>query len=263
MPDGLHYCGDREVIGAPFQLVDYRVGLVVRGDDMSALAGRPDAPARLSRMLIRLLVDLHGVDPAAIGLDDLGKPVGFLDRAVAGWARRGLAATEGTPARRRVEEVAQRLAGQRFGDRPPTLLHCDLKLDNCILEPTNLTANAVVDWDMGTRGDPLFDLATLLSYWAEPGDPDCMIRLRQMPTTQPGFWSRREAAEHYAKLTGRPIDDLPALLVLARLKLGIIFLQLHRQWVTGAVTDRRYETFGQLGADLLDHAADLARSPDL
>jgi aminoglycoside phosphotransferase (APT) family kinase protein len=263
VPEGLHYCADRGVIGAPFQLIAYRPGLVVRGDDMSALAHRPEAPARLSETMVATLARLHAVEPDEIGLGDLGKPDGFLERAIAGWMRRGLAATEGTPAARRVEEVAARLVGQSFAQRAPTLLHCDVKLDNCILDPETLAPNAVVDWDMGTRGDPLFDLATMLSYWAEPGDPDCLIRLGQMPTTQAGFWSRREAAERYAVLTGRAIDDLPALLVLTRLKLGIIFLQLHRQWVTGAVTDPRYEAFGRLGADLLDHAADLSRKPEL
>lgn len=258
VPNGLHYCADREVIGAPFQLIEYRSGLVVRGDDMSALADRPEAASRLSAVMIETLSELHEVDPEAVGLGDLGKPAGFLDRAVAGWAKRGLAATEGTPGARRVEEVARRLARCRFGERAPVLLNCDFKLDNMILDPATLAPNAVVDWDMGTRGDPLFDLATTLSYWAEPGDPDCMLRLGQMPTTKPGFWTRREAAERYAALTGRATDDLPALLVLTRLKLAIIFLQLHKQWVGGAVTDPRYEGFGRLGADLLDHAADLS-----
>ena len=61
---------------------------------------------------------------------------------------------------------------------------------------------ALIDWDMGTRGDPLFDLATLLSYWAEPGDPAALHQLQQMPTAQPGFWSRAQMAKRYAELTG-------------------------------------------------------------
>ncbi|TDR93565.1 phosphotransferase family protein [Enterovirga rhinocerotis] len=263
VPEGLHYCADPGVIGAPFQLIAYRRGLVIRGDDMSPLAHRPDAPGRLSAMLVETLARLHAVDPASVGLDDLGRPAGFIERGIAGWAKRGGLVTEGTPAARMVEEVASRLAAQRFAERAPTLLHCDFKLDNVILDPVSLGPNAVVDWDMGTRGDPLFDLATMLSYWAQPGDPDCMLRLHQMPTTQPGFLSRREAAELYASATGRDISDLPAMLVLCRLKLGIIFLQLHRQWVTGAVTDPRYEAFGRLGADLVAHAADLSLKPEL
>jgi aminoglycoside phosphotransferase (APT) family kinase protein len=112
---------------------------------------------------------------------------------------------------------------------------------------------------MSTRGDPLFDLATLLSYWAEPGDPDCLRSLGQMPTASPGFWTRRMAAERYAALTGRDISDLPAMRVLAMLKLGIVFLQLHRQWIGGAVTDPRYQRFRETGEELLLHTRNIAK----
>jgi aminoglycoside phosphotransferase (APT) family kinase protein len=161
-----------------------------------------------------------------------------------------------------VGAISAWLEHQRFRERTPTLLHCDFKLDNVILDPATLAPVAVVDWDMGTRGDPLFDLATLLSYWAEPGDPECLIHLDQMPTARPGFMSRAEAARRYASLTGRDLDDLPAMRVLCLLKLGVVFLQLHRQWARGAVTDPRYATFDRVGADLLELAGDLTRAPD-
>jgi aminoglycoside phosphotransferase (APT) family kinase protein len=107
-----------------------------------------------------------------------------------------------TPVRRVIDEIHQWLDAQPFEARRPTILHRDLKLNNVIIDPSTLTARAVVDWDMGTRGDPLFDLATLLSYWSEPADPECLRTLNQMPTTLPGFWSRDVAARRYAALTG-------------------------------------------------------------
>ena len=262
VPRGLHYCGDASIIGVPFQLIEYRPGLVLRGSDISALSGREDAPATLSLMLVSTLAKIQAVDPAAVGLDDLGRPDGFITRAIAGWTKRGLAVAEGSPAGRLVNEISGWLGRQSFRERRPTLLHCDFKLDNIILEPSTLAPVAVVDWDMGTRGDPLFDLATLLSYWSEPGDPECLIRLDQMPTAKPGFWSRAEAARHYAELTGYDIGDLPAMRVLCLLKLGVVFLQLHRQWVTGAVTDERYAGFDRIGADLLQLTADLTLRPE-
>jgi aminoglycoside phosphotransferase (APT) family kinase protein len=213
-------------------------------------------------MLVSTLAKIQAVDPAAVGLDDLGRPDGFITRAIAGWTKRGLAVAEGSPAGRLVNEISGWLGRQSFRERRPTLLHCDFKLDNIILEPSTLAPVAVVDWDMGTRGDPLFDLATLLSYWSEPGDPECLIRLDQMPTAKPGFWSRAEAARHYAELTGYDIGDLPAMRVLCLLKLGVVFLQLHRQWVTGAVTDERYAGFDRIGADLLQLTADLTLRPE-
>ena len=259
IPRGLHLCDDLSVIGVPFQLIEYRPGLVVKGDDTSALPATPDVPGRLCAMMIETLAALHAVDPAEVGLDGLGKPAGFVARAIAGWAKRGALVANGTRSEQTISAIAEWLSARSFGERSPTLLHCDFKLDNLILDPATLEPAALVDWDMGTRGDPLFDLATLLSYWSEAGDPAAMLDLRQMPTARPGFWSRDEAAARYAEVTGRPIADLHAMLVLARLKLGVVFLQLHQQWVNGAVDDPRYEGFGPLGHDLIAFAEETRR----
>ena len=87
-----------------------------------------------------------------------------------------------------LSEVLDWLRRRVPADAPPSLIHSDFKLDNMILAPETLAPVAVIDWDMGTRGDPLWDLAVMLSYWAEPEDPACFHRMRQMPTAQPGFW---------------------------------------------------------------------------
>ncbi len=259
VPRSIHFCADTSVIGVPFQLIEYRSGLVIRGSDISPLRDRPEAPVRLCKMLIELMAALHATDAAAVGLQDLGRPTGFLRRNIKNWTERGLRVVAEKPLRDIVLEISGWLDAQYFEERSPTVLHCDLKLDNVIIDPATLTARAVVDWDMGTRGDPLFDLATLLSYWAEPGDPECLRQLDQMPTASPGFWSRDEAAQRYSAITGRRIDDLHAIRVVALLKLGIVFLQLHGQWVQGAVNDPRYRGFRRLGEGLLLHTRDIAK----
>lgn len=254
----LHYCERRDVIGVPFQLIEYRSGVVLSGADLAPFASHADAPRTLCEMLVTTLASLHGVDAQAVGLGDLGKPDGFIARAIAGWSKRGALVAGSDTTRKLLDEVSQWLARQRFRERPATLLHCDFKLDNMILNPETLSPVALVDWDMGTRGDPLFDLATLLSYWAEPGDPLAWRELRQMPTAHPGFWTRAEVAKRYATVTGCDLDDLPAMRVLALFKLGIVFLQLHRQWVNGAVKDERYADFARLGENMVLIARDVA-----
>lgn len=254
----LHYCERRDVIGVPFQLIEYRSGIVVRGVDLAPAASHADAPRMLCEMLVTTLASLHKVDAQAVGLGDLGKPDGFIARAIAGWSKRGALVAGSDAARKLLDDVAQWLARQRFRERAATLLHCDFKLDNMILNPETLSPVALVDWDMGTRGDPLFDLATLLSYWAEPGDPLAWRELRQMPTALPGFWTRTEVAQRYAAATGCDLDDLPTMRVLALFKLGIVFLQLHRQWVNGAVKDERYADFARLGENMVLIARDVA-----
>ena len=102
---------------------------------------------------------------------------------------RGLALDLEPQARRLIGEIGDWLGRQSVRPRAPTLLHSDFKLDNMIVEPVTLAPVAVVDWDMGTRGDPLFDLATLLSYWAEEADPACMHDMKQLPTAAPGATS--------------------------------------------------------------------------
>jgi aminoglycoside phosphotransferase (APT) family kinase protein len=258
VPKSLHLCESRDVIGVPFQLIEYRAGIVVRGTDMSPIASHPDAPALLCDMLVTTLASLHKVDARSVGLEDLGKPEGFIARAIAGWSKRGALVAESIQTRALINDISDWLGRQRFLERGATILHCDFKLDNLILDPADLRPLALIDWDMGTRGDPLFDLATLLSYWVEPDDPPALHQLQQMPTANPGFWSRAEVAKRYAALTGCDLTDLSAMRVLALLKLGVVFLQLHRQWINGAVKNHRYEKFGQLGEDLLLIARDLA-----
>lgn len=258
IPKSLHLCESRDVIGVPFQLIEYRAGIVVRGTDMSPVASHSDASALLCNMLVTTLASLHKVDARSVGLDNLGKPEGFVARAVAGWSKRGALVAETAQAKALINDISSWLGRQRFRERDATLLHCDFKLDNIILNPADLSPIALIDWDMGTRGDPLFDLATLLSYWAEPVDPAALHELQQMPTSQAGFWSRAAVTKRYAEVTGCDLSDLPAMRVLALLKLGVVFLQLHRQWVNGAVKNHRYAEFGQLGEDLLLIARDLA-----
>jgi aminoglycoside phosphotransferase (APT) family kinase protein len=255
VPRGIHLCTQLDVLGVPFQLIEYREGVVIRGVDLPF----PDRAAQLSEMLVVTLAQLHAVDPTAVGLDELGRPEGFVGRAIEGWYRRGLQVVEGPSEQRWLQEIGTWLAAQKVGARRPALLHCDFKLDNCILDPGTLQPNAVIDWDMGTRGDPLFDLATMLSYWTEPGDPPCMHRLRQMPTALPGFPTRDEMVRRYARLTGHDVSDYPVFRLLALLKLGVVFLQLHARWRSGAVGDERYADFRRLGAELLEYTHSLLR----
>ena len=99
-----------------------------------------------------------------------------------------------------------------------------------ILDPASFAPVAVIDWDMGTRGDPLWDLAVLLSYWIEPEDPSSLHDMRQMPTAAPGFWRRHEVRDAYCRLSGRNVADFPFYRVLSLLRSGIVFLQLYDRY---------------------------------
>lgn len=253
-------CEDRAILGAPFQLIEYRAGRAVRGQDLSAIRGDEDLGAVLAPMMADLLANLHSVDVQACRLDDLGKPQGFVQRAVKRWAGRAVETLADGSDAVLAREVADYLTSyfDRWEDRPPVLLHSDFKLDNMILAENSLRPIALIDWDMATRGDPLFDLATLLSYWSEPGDPDCMIRLKQMPTALPGFPTRAEMVQAYEAASGRDLTGLKGMRVLCQVKLAVVFLQLHARWRDGSLGDERYAEFGTLGRDLLEFSRDIA-----
>jgi aminoglycoside phosphotransferase (APT) family kinase protein len=257
VPRSLHLCIDPAVIGAQFQLLEYRPGLVVRATMPPELAGRPEAGARLSNVLLETLAAIHAVDAEAVGLGDLGRPEGFLGRAVAGWSKRGLAAKEdGTDALH--EDVQWWLRRHAVPDGAPALLHNDFKLDNVILNPADLSPVGVVDWDQGTRGDPLLDFATLLTYWTETDDPPALHDMAQMPATAVGFLSREQAVARYAALTGRDLSDFRFHRVLAMYKLGVIFLQLGYRYRVGATAEPRYAPLSGIGTGIVEFAHDIA-----
>lgn len=257
-PDSFHLCLDQSILGAPFQLLEFRSGLVVRGASPSPPFDSEAAARALCRELVRTLAALHAVDAEQAGLGDLGRPEGFFSRQVEGWAKRAAKILSSDAPRRIVDEILRWLRAQRPQSLAPTLLHSDFKLDNCLLAP-DARIVAILDWDMGTRGDPLMDLATLLSYWTEPGDPPCMHELRQMPTARPGFWKRDEVVAAYASATGRDVSDYPAWRALALFKLGVVFLQLHGNWIRGVAGDERYAAFQRLGEELFAYARDVIR----
>lgn len=251
-PRSLHYCADESVLGAHFLIMEYRPGLVIGHQLPSKLNGLSAGPG-LSSMLATVLASLHAVDPGRVGLGEFGKPEGFLTRTTNGWTKRA-EAVSGDRDQLIVSEISQWLARCVPPELPATLLHSDFKLDNIVLDPATLKPLAVLDWDMCTRGDPLFDLATLLSYWVEPSDPDAMHRLKQMPTATEGFYSRSEMMSAYASITGRDISNFHFYRVLALFKLGVVFLQLYSRYLSGATTDARYAEFGDLGHGILEFA---------
>ena len=257
VPRGLHLCDDPSVIGQRFQIVEYRSGLVIREHMPPDLAGRKDVGARLSQVLLETMAAIHAVDTKAVGLDDLGRPDGFLARAVSGWNKRGWAAREdGTDSLHL--DVSAWLEKHIVPDGKPALLHNDFKLNNMILNPADFSPVAVVDWDQGTRGDPLFDFATLLSYWIHADDPWAMHDMEQMPADEACLCPRQEAVAAYARITGRDVSDFLFHRVLAMYKLSVIFLQLGLRYRSGVTTEPRYAPLTAIGTGILEFTHEIA-----
>jgi aminoglycoside phosphotransferase (APT) family kinase protein len=249
-PRCLFLCEDIAILGAPFLIMEYRRGIVIGGTLPAPHAGNPQAGRTLTATLCSVLSDLHAVDAGAAGLDRLGRPEGFLARTAQGWAKRAELAWEGT-APAVAGEILDWLDREPVIEGPAVLLHNDFKLDNFILDPASLAPRALIDWDLGTRGDSLWDLAVLLSYWTEPGDPGTMHDLAQMPTTEPGFPTRAGFIERYARLSGRDVGSVRQFRAVAQFRLAVVFRQIFRRYRDSGEANPRAGAFDELAEGLL------------
>jgi aminoglycoside phosphotransferase (APT) family kinase protein len=227
-PRAIALCSDEAILGAPFLISSFCEGRVIRGAQFVAA---PHTMAAISQMMIQQLVALHAIDVEKSGLADLGRPSDFAARTLRGWTKRVVAANDGTipdaaaPVIRWLEANVPSVAA------PFVLLHNDFKLDNIIVDPQDpAIPRAVLDWDQATLGDPLFDLATLLSYWAEEGDPPILAMMQQMPSLADGFLSREQAVDYYCALTGASMSHFRFFRVLAQFKLAVVVLQLYARY---------------------------------
>ncbi len=238
-PRGYLFCDDAAVLGADFFIMERRRGEVVRETIPSALARHADAPRRLSFALVEAMAELHALDPAACGLVDLGRPEGFVDRQLDGWAKRwALARPDG--ASDEMDRIHERLARGKPAPSRASIVHNDLKLDNCQFSPESPDrVSSIFDWDMTTLGDPLVDLGTLLNYWPDATDTEATQRGTRPGLARVRLPSRAEITTRYTALTGADPDAARWWEAFALWKTVVVVVQLHRRWVRGESTDPR------------------------
>ena len=261
-PKPYFFCEDESVIGAPFYVMERRTGVVL--DDSFPEGVEPDEELcrGVSRTVADTLVELHAVDLGESGLEDLGKPEGFLRRQTEGWISRYDKAK--TDEIGEVGPLTDWLASNVPESPEPTVIHNDYKLNNLVLDPDDLTrVRAVLDWEMATVGDPLFDLAVSLSYWVEPGDPDELKAVMPTVTSTPGFMTRKEIIDRYAEQSGRDLSGMHWYVVFGYFKLAGILQQIYVRWKNGQTRDDRFSGFGERVRTLILHAEHLSRTGDV
>jgi aminoglycoside phosphotransferase (APT) family kinase protein len=257
-PRSYVFCDDADVVGAPFFIMERRHGIVVQNTVPDVFGGGNDPVAnrKLSEVVVDTLADFHAVDPGEAGLADLGRPEGFLERQVMGWARRWDAAKhEDNPL---AEELAGWLVDTMPTSPPPTLLHNDWRLDNMAVAVNDPgTCVAVYDWDMCTQGDPLADLGTVMAVWYDAGEMPSA--LNPMPTTRPGFMSRDAAISRYVERSGIEVTDVDWYVVFGTFKLAAVLQQIFIRWHRGQTGDDRFARYGEGAARLIQLADERRR----
>ena len=246
---------DDSVNGAPFYVMRFVDGLVLRNPEIAASLGEPVRRAAADS-LVDTLVDLHALAPADVGLGDLSRPDGYVERLLRRW--RGQWDKSKTRELPLVEEVAERLARNIPPQERTSIVHGDYRLDNAIVDPDDGTIRAILDWELCTLGDPLADVGMLLMYWAEPGDE--VSPLFWAPTTAPGFPDRKEVAARYTARSGRDLAEIDFYVALALWKVAVVLEGVHARYVAGAYgeADESWHHFGEIVPKLAEAAADAA-----
>jgi len=257
-PRPLAYCEDPAILGAPFYLMERRRGVVIRRQPPKGMKLDESETRRLSAALIDGLAQLHGLDWAAAGLTELGKPHGYARRQVEGWTRRWQAAQ--TDELARLDAVAAWLAAElpADADADPALIHNDYKYDNVLLDaddPGRIIA--VLDWEMATIGSPRMDLGTTLGYWVEAGDDPRLQGLAFGPTNLPGSLTRAELIDRYQQQRGIAVGDGVYYRVFGLFKIAVILQQIYARYRKGATQDSRFAALGYF-VTMLAEIADAA-----
>lgn len=244
------HCTDEAVLGAEFYVMQRLRGVIVRRDLPENVTLSPDAASRLCEQLLDVQAALHNTDISAAGMDDFGKPEGYIERQVTGWnTRYRNARTDDVPD---CEALMQWLEARIPDVTRRAIIHNDYKLDNVVFDESLEHIIGVLDWEMATLGDPVMDFACSMAYWVQADDPEPMQQIRMGPTHLPGMLSREEMLARYRDKTGQSIDDWPFYQVFGLFRLAVIAQQIYKRFVEGKTADKRFKRFGALPGVLGD-----------
>jgi aminoglycoside phosphotransferase (APT) family kinase protein len=253
-PEPFIYSEDETIMGCPFYIMERIKGIILRRDFPADLILTPPQVKELYHKVLSIQYELHTIDYISIGLENLGKPDGYVKRQVTGWSERYRAAkTADAPD---AEKVMAWLEEHMPADtKEPGIIHNDFKLDNIVLDESNpLNVVGVLDWEMATIGDPLMDLGSSLAYWIQNNDHPDMQAIRMMPTNAEGAPTRKELACHYSELSGLKIDNFDFYYCFGLFRLAVIAQQIYYRYYHGQTKDERFQAM-IFGVHVLVNAA--------
>jgi aminoglycoside phosphotransferase (APT) family kinase protein len=241
-------CEDPAYIGAPFYLMEHLRGAVIRSPNVPGsepcFAETEGQRCAVSEGMIDLIVALQSVDWRAVGLEQFGRPDGYLERQLKRWTdqlNRTLPLTRPLPI---MEKIRNWLALHLPASQPATIVHGDFKLDNVIWNVSSHPRPlALLDWEMSTIGDPLADLGWMLTYWSEPSDSEARRGVVSSMDPAPGFFSRDEMVELYQQRSGRSVRDVAFYEAFALFKLAIILEGSYSRHLSGQADDPIFATY--------------------
>jgi aminoglycoside phosphotransferase (APT) family kinase protein len=253
VPRPLLLCEDPDVLGAPFYLMEFVTGTPYRSDKELVSLGT-ERTTKIADALVDTLVDLHAVDPAAVGLGDFGRPEGFLERQLRRWKKQ----LDGSRSRDLpgIDELHDRLVAALPVSPEPTIVHGDYRLDNVLVDADD-RITAVLDWEMSTLGDPLTDLALLVAY----ADRDKVsLPFVSNASAAPGYPSIDEVVARYAERSGRDVSALNWYVGSAFFKLAVILEGIYYRFSKGQTVGAGFESVGAGVVPLVAHGNEILKN---
>jgi aminoglycoside phosphotransferase (APT) family kinase protein len=233
VPVTVGLCTDEEVNERPFYVMEFVEGHILRSAPQAEAAFDEATRRRVGDEMADTLVALHAVDPDAVGLGDLGRHEGYIERQLKRWrGQYDQMQVEGGPDYGGlVERVSDELARRIPKQQRTSVVHGDYRMDNVVLADDG-SVRAILDWEICTLGDPLADLGLLMVYWADPSDSMAVLGLS--PTTAPGFSTRAQVLERYATVSDLDVSSVNYYVAFGYWKLACILQGVYARYVAGA-----------------------------
>ncbi|MEP6658825.1 MAG: phosphotransferase family protein [Acidimicrobiales bacterium] len=226
----LGYCDDIEVNGAPFYVMGFVDSFVVRDQATARAVLEPAARRHAGESLADTLAAIHAVDPDAVGLGDLGRKEGYIERQLKRWYSQWTQSkTRELPA---VDDVYRHLSARIPEQGAATIVHGDYRLDNCMVDAAGDVV-AVLDWEICTLGDPMADVGLLKVYWSGPHD--AVAGLAAPATAVEGFLDRDDVLARYASASGCDLSRVDFYVAFAYWKLACIVEGVYARYLHGAM----------------------------
>ena len=257
VPETLYYSDDESVIGSEFYVMRKVEGQVIKNEIPAEWQFSAADNRRFCEGFWKKLIELHKVDYVAAGLEDFGKPRGYVERQVLGW--------NGRYERAMTSDVDDFVDVRNWlvEQMPPesgrySVLHGDFRIDNVILDENDpCDILAVLDWEICALGEPLMDLGNALAYWVEADDPDSLQALVMQPSSAAGMLTRREILDFYQQQTGIDTSDFTFYLVYGYFRNAVILQQIYYRYFHGQTQDQRFKSFGRIVQQLGGHCRNL------
>jgi aminoglycoside phosphotransferase (APT) family kinase protein len=237
VPRTLGLCTDTDVNGAPFYVMSFVEGHILR-DERASSAVSEAVRTRASDSLVDTLARLHAVDVDAVGLGEFARREGYIARQLKRWHGQFEQSTlDGVPGPAVIDRAWEELSAKIPEQQGVAIVHGDYRLDNTVLDDEG-NVIAILDWEICTLGDPLADLGLLLVYWAEAGENEHSV-LGVAPTALPGFATRTQLVDRYAAASGLDVSHVPYYCAFGIWKLACILQGVYVRYAGGAAAGDR------------------------